>query len=72
MLYLRLFVVVEHVELLDCTSLLRRKVKIVVSIMFILALALLWQLTDRRVSPCHRINILFYAWSRIKRHVHNV
>ena len=41
-LYLRLFVAVEHVEFLNGASFLRGEVKIVISVMLILALALFW------------------------------
>lgn len=72
MLYLRLLVAVEHVEFLNGAPFLRGEVKVVITVMLILALALLRQLAGFGALSRDCIDVLFDARSRVKGDIHDI
>ena len=67
-----LLFVVKHVKFLDCPTLLRWEIKVVIPVMLILALTLLRQLTCRRASTSHSIDVLLHARPGVEGDIHDV
>ena len=72
MLNLSLFFVVEHIKFLNCASLLRREIEVVISVMLVLALPLFRYLARRGAVASHGIDVLLDAGPGVESDVHYV